>query len=107
MAQASDVRTVPLTADSAKWLLAGIIVAAVSGASFLIWLDDRITDNVRNYANEYIFPRIVENERDIDEIKAMIESSDMARNRQYGELKSNQADMYKVMKDIRAMGIGK
>ena len=116
MANTPDIRESILTADAAKWLLAGVIAAALAGASFLVWLDSRITNNVNNsvrgYSNEYLMPRIVKNERDISEINKRldklsdkIDQSDSSRNRQYGELKSNQEKTLKVLESVTVMGV--
>lgn len=61
---------------------------------FQHWVDTRISDGVRNYANELIYPRIDSLEasakimqRDQRNIMEMIESQESSRNRQYGEIK--------------------
>lgn len=79
-------------------LLGGFAVSFVSilvgAVGFQHWVDSRVSDGVRNYANELIYPRIDSLEasakvmqRDQRKILEMIESQENSRNRQYGELK--------------------
>lgn len=112
MAESPDARTIPVTTQSLIWIVscAAIVIGTSLAAS--AWVDDRIDGRVDTYVNKYILPRIVSNERDISEIKKQleklsqqIETSDNSRNRQYGELKSNQEKTLKVLESVTVMGV--
>lgn len=98
--------------------LAGLIVSfvfVISGVvGFQHWLDSRIDSRIASYANVTLIPRIVSVERAVrdleaktDELNDKLDTQDSSRNRQYGEMKSNQEKIFKLLDRTNSLLIKK
>lgn len=84
----------------------GTIIAAFVG--FQHWDDNRNRLAVKSYVNEFVNPRLDSLERSMKrqteiniQVMEMIETQDHSRNRQYGEMKSNQEKMLESLRSLR------
>lgn len=95
-------------------LIVGTSIMVTAGVGFVGWDDTRNRAANQSFYDRTVKPRIDANERAINANRKKIEllvekleTIDNRRNRQYGELKSNQQEIKEILADVRDLGIRK